>query len=389
MLVVASIPLSAQVSTRGATVERSGAWTATTRVEAGAEYDGNVFLLPTDKRVDVTTPSAAERLSGRFNSMQSFADVIGVVRASVSLQGGGFRGRELSIAPAVRYETFAQNAERRNVALSVALAQDLRRDGRVRLRVGYRPDYFARSYLVDAVDSDLNGAITADERIYQRGDHGELGVELDYRHRLAKSTRARPFGAFLHLGVGYADRRYDAPFSVRDFWGPTASVRLDVSPRRGLAFETSYEISLFSSHVTPQVILLDEPAFGEDFNGNGNATDLNARALRTVDRSRNGHIISETARLRLGRRTDLELQARYRFRAFTSREPYDVANNGRRDRQLQGSAELTRRVTDGLRFITGLRYGTQQLNRRTGLGAEGAVDDYTKLQAHVGLQYRP
>lgn len=389
VLVFAAAPLAAQDSTRSESVDRSNAWKVTSRIEASAEYDGNVYLLPTNKRNNVAAPSAAEALSGRYNLMQSFSDVIAVGRAAVVLEGAGFRGRDFSLAPALSYEAFAQNAERRNVAVSLSVAQDLRRDGRLRLRAGYRPDYFARNYLADAVDADVNGTITADERSYQRGDHRELGVELDYRHRLAKSRRSRPFGAFLHVGVGYANRRYDAPFSARDFWGPTGSLRLEVSPRRGIEFETSYEISVLASQVTPQVILLDEPVFGEDFNGNGTTTDLNARAVRTVDRSRTGHVIAEALRLRLGRRSDLEFLLRYRLRAFSSSEPYDVANNGRRDQQLQGRVELTQRIAGSLRLSTGLRYGTQRLNRRTDLGAEGAVGDYTQLQAHVGLQYRP
>lgn len=389
VLVMVAVPLMAQDSTRGDAANRSSSWKLTSRIEASAEYDGNVYLLPANKRDNVAAPSAADALSGRYNLMQSFSDVIGVVRAAVALEGSGLRGRDFSIAPAVGYEAFAQNAERRNVALSLAVAQDLRRDGRLRLRVGYRPEYFARNYLANATDSDLNGSITADERSYQRGDHRELGVELDYRHRLAKSRRSRPFGAFLHLGVGYADRRFDAPFAARDFSGATGSVRLEVSPRRGVEFETSYEISVLASPVTPQVILLDEPVFGEDFNGNGSTTDLNARAVGTVDRSRTGHVIGEALRLRLGRRSDIEFLVRYRLRTFSSSEPYDVANNGRRDQQLQGRVELTQRLAPSLRLITGLRYGTQRLNRRTDLGAEGAVGDYTQLQAQVGLQYRP
>ncbi len=387
--VLAVAPAAAQAPTRTEDARSSSTWKISTRLETIAEYDDNVFLLPTNKRDNVSAPSAAERLSGRYDLMESYGDVIGTVRASATVRGDGFRGRRLSIAPAVGYELFAQNAERRNAVLAIAVAQDLRRDGRLRLRAGYRPDYYARNFLFDAVDADQNGSITADERRYARGDHSEFDVELDYRHRLAKSRRVRPFGAFVHVGMGYAERSFNAPFSARDFRGPTGSVRLEVSPRRGLEFESSYELALSASPVTEQVILLDEQVFGEDLNGNGTATDVNARAVRTVDRSRHAHVFGETVRVELGRRTDLELLVRYRIRTFTSREPYDVANNGRRDQRLQAGAELTRRIARGIRLVTAVRYGFQSLNRRTDLGAEGAVDDYTKLQAQVGVRYTP
>jgi hypothetical protein len=156
-----------------------------------------------------------------------------------------------------------------------------------------------------------------------------------------------------------------------------------------MEFETSYTGAFLASPVTAQVILLDEPAFGEDLNGNGNATDLSARAVRTVDRSRTEHAVAEVARFAVGRRSDLELAVEYRLRAFSSDEPYDVANNGRRDRRLQIGAGFSRRVAKDLRLVTEVRHGAQRLNRRTDLGAEGAVDDYSKLQARLGLRYSP
>ena len=76
----------------------------------------------------------------------------------------------------------------------------------------------------------------------------------------------------------------------------------------------------------------------------------------------------------------------YRWRRFSSNEPYDAANHGRRDQRLQVGVDLERRLRRGVRLLAGVRYGSQGLDRRTDLGAEGAVDDYTKLQARLGLR---
>ena len=388
LLFLSATTVAAQGSSDSVRVRSARTWKLSSRLDGGVEYDDNVFLLPDSKKGDLQAPSAGELISQRYAFMEAPSDVIATLRAAVSLQGDGLGGRDFSVTPAVGYEFYAQNAERRNVSASLALAQDLRRDGRLRLRASYLPSYYARNYLSDAVDGDANGSITSAERRYARGDYHEFGVELDYRYRLLKSRRARPLGAFLDIGVGYASRRHDAPFTARDFTGPTAALRLELSPRRGLDFETSYEGAFLESPVRSQVILLDEPAFGVDLNGNGNATDLNARTVQTVDRSRAEHSIGQAMRLDLGR-TDLELSVRYRLRNFTSSQPYDVANNGRRDRRLQVGAELSRRLVKDLRLVTGVRYGAQRLNRRTDLGAEGAVDDYTQLQAQVGLRYTP
>lgn len=389
MLALSAMPLMSQSAPAGAPVPRPRAWKVSSRFDVGAEYDDNVYLLPASKKDNVSSPSTADQQSGRWDLMESPTDVVGTARAAVTFEHDGLGGRTLAIAPAVTYEFFAQNAERRNVAASFSLAQDLRRDGRFRFRASYLPSYYQRNYLADATDANADGTITSGERVYARGDYREFGVEADYRLRLAKSRRSRPFGAFLDLGLGYADRAYDAPFAARDSRGPTAALRLELSPRRGVDFETSYDVAFLSSPVTSQVILLDEPAFGVDLNGNGNATDLNARAVRAVDRSRTEHVVAEAARFDIGRRTGLELAVSYRFRNFSSGEPFDVANNGRRDQRLQFGAELTRRVAKDVRLVSGVRYGSQRLNRRTDLGAEGAVDDYTKLQAHIGVRLTP
>ena len=356
------------------------------RFDLLADYDGNVFLLPSSKRNNVATPSAASVTSGRYENMDAFADVITTGRAALGLRTDGLNGRNLTLTPSVAYEFYALNAERRNLSFDLALEQDLRRDGRVRLRAGYVPTYFARNYLTDATDANLDGTIAAAERVYARGDYSEFGTQADYRLRLAKSTRAKPFGAFMSVGAGYVSRAHDAPFAARDFNGPTGMLRLQLEPRRGLEFETTYEVALLSSPVTLQVVLLDEPVYGEDLNGNGNATDLNARTVRSVDRSRSEHAIGQVMRFEPGERTDVELMVEYRWRRFSSNEPYDAANNGRRDQRLQVGVDLERRLRRGVRLLAGVRYGGQQLNRRTDLGADGAVDDYTKLQARLGLR---
>lgn len=389
-VVLSSSALDAQGVPAGApaapATARDKGWKVDSRLDVGAEYDGNVFLLPTGKKDNLDAPSAAELLSRRYTGMESAADVISTARGQLTFAGDGLGGRTLRLTPAVAYEFYARNAERRNVAVDLALEQDLRRDGRLRLRAGYVPTYYSRNYLTDAVDTDVDGSIAADERRYARGDYSALDLRADYRHRLRKSSRERPLGAFLVVGAGYADRTYDAPFTARDYSGPTGTLRLQLDRRNGPRFETAVDVAMLASPVRSQVVLLDEPVYGEDLNGNGNATDLNARAVRTTDRSRNEIELAQSARFDLGRRTEVELLVGYRWRTFTSDEPYDVANNGRRDRRLQVGVELERRLAKGLRLLAGTRYGSQQLNRNTDLGGEGAVDDYTKLQAHLGLR---
>ena len=385
-IVFASSTLGAQDVPAAAPPQRVKTWKFDPRLQLVTEFDNNIYLLPANQLDNLGAPSAAALASGRYTGMEAAADLITSIDASLAMQGSGIGGRDFTVTPAFGYEFFARNGERSNATVGLTLEQMLRREGRVRLRAGYQPGYFSRNYLADARDVNANGTITSDERVYARGEYHESELQADYRLRLAKSTRSHPFGAWLTVGAGYASRAYDAPFLARDFTGITAVARLRFELPGGLELTTSYDLAMLGSPVTTQVILLDEPVYGEDLNGNFTSTDLNARAVRTVDRSRTEHVIGESARFGVGEDTDVELSVDYRMRRFTSDEPYDVANNGRKDNRLQFGADLTHKFSKGVRMFAGASYGSQGLNRRTDLGAEGAVDDYTKLRARVGIR---
>ena len=385
-LVFTSSTLGAQAVPASAPPKRVKTWKFDPRLQLVTEFDNNIYLLPANQLDNLGAPSAAALASGRYTGMEAAADLITWINVSLAMQGSGIGGRDFTVTPAFGYEFFARNGERSNATVGLTLEQRLRREGRVRLRAGYQPGYFSRNYLADARDVNANGTITSDERVYARGEYHESELQADYRLRLAKSTRSHPFGAWLTVGAGYASRAYDAPFLARDFTGITAVARLQFELPGGLELTTSYDLAMLGSPVTTQVILLDEPVYGEDLNGNGTLTDLNARAVRTVDRSRTEHVIGQSARFGVGKDTDVELSVDYRMRRFTSDEPYDVANNGRKDNRLQFGADLTHKFSKGVRMFAGASYGSQGLNRRTDLGAEGAVDDYTKLRARVGIR---
>ncbi|MCE9601634.1 MAG: hypothetical protein K8S21_05380 [Gemmatimonadetes bacterium] len=390
-LLVLSLLLSpafaaAQTAPDATPVPKDKTWKFAPRLVIGTEYDDNVFLLPASKRTDPAAPSPAELISGRYSGMEAAGDLITTVSATLAFRGAGLRGRDLTITPELAYESYARNGERSNAAFGVSVEQLLRREGRLRVRAQLQPGYFSRNYLADAVDANVDGDIQPAERVYARGEYSESDLQVDYRRRLVKAGTSNPVGAWLLVGAGFSDRTYDAPFSARDYSGLTGTARLQFDLAHGMELATSYDLALLGSPRTLQVILLDEPVYGQDLNGNGNATDLNARTVRTVDRSRVEQALGETARFNLSKATDLELSVEYRWRTFTSDEPFDVANNGRRDHRMQVGVETSHRVNGIVRVFAGGVYGKQNLNRRTDLGAEGAVDDYSKLRLHAGLR---
>ena len=378
--VPAPVQSSAPVAAKG--------WRAAPSFSVETEYDDNVFLLSPGKRDDLDAMGDVTSPSRRFDDMKSPGDLVSTMEARLDLKGPGLRGRTLELQGDVRYELYARNAERQNFSVELAAEQALRHGKQVRLRASVTPSYFAKNYLADAADSDADGSIAPDERVYEAGTYQEIEGQLDVRFRLVESTKQHPFGAAIQPSVGLYSRSYEAPFSGRDLSGPTAGVKLlmDISPRMGL--DVGYGFASLSATPSRQVMILDEAAFGEDFNGNGSASDPAARAFEMADRSRTEHSIAATLRYEVGKRADLEIDADHRRRSFGSSQPFDVANNGRTDSRNTFGAELAIKVARGVRLVAGAEVRSQRLSRDNDPDSTGEIADYDKHRTRLGLSYR-
>ena len=362
-------------------------WRASPSFQVDAEYDNNVFLFAPTRKDNIAAPSTAEVISGRYSDMNQATDVLTTVSAGLTVKGPGLMGKSSVISPEVSYELYTQNTRRSNLRLGLSLQQEAWANGRFRLQGSLRPRYFARNYLADAIDLDASGSITDDERVYARGEYREGELVADYRLPFSKSTRKRPFGAALQVGGGFYNRSYDAPLEGRNLRGPTAGAKLLFDLGRRVALDVGYDYSSLAARVTDQILLLDEPDFGQDLNGNGTTSDLGARVLTPVDRSRKEHSIGATLRLGASKKADLSVGYEYRWRRYTSAEALDVTDRGRRDSRNQLSADLRVRLTKDLRARLGGVHSSQRLNRSGDPGSTGEIDDYSRSQARLGLSY--
>ena len=375
-------------ATRSTRPEKSGSqWHLTPALRVDVGFDDNVFLLGPTKKDNVATPSAAEVTSGRYANMESANDVLTTLSTSVALKGPGLLGKSSEFSPALDYELYTRNTERSNVRLGLSLQQELWADSRLRVQGRLTPSYFAKNYLADAVDRDANGSISDDERVYSSGEYRETELGADYRFPLAKSSRKHPVGVALQLGGGYYGRSYKAPFPGRDLNGPTAGAKVLVDLGRRVSIDLGYGFASLSATTTNQVLLLDEAGFGQDFNANGTATDANVRTLTRVDRSRREQSLGASLSLDLSKATDLALGYEHRWRRYSSKEPLDVSNNGRRDARNQVSADFRARFGKHLRLQLGATHSSQNLNRTGDPGSTGEVDDYSRNQGSLGLSY--
>lgn len=365
---------------------KPSSWRVKTTFSTKAEYDDNVYLATSRGRTAIDASGTST--SGRYAEMTSSSDVITTVRAGVELAGDGMGGRKLSVTPRAGYDFYAQNAARRNVHLDLSVAQDLGQGNELRLRGALTPSTFFKNYMFDAVDTNADGSISGGERRYAAADFRELEAGADYRRRLDKSTSKSPVGATVRVGAGYYARDYESQFAGRNLRGPTAAADFVVSTGRDTRFTLGYDVGKLAATTTPTVVLLDEPVYGQDFNGNGRATDLNARSVQPVDRSRLEQQASLKAQTRVGARTELDVGYARRWRSFSSTQQFDVSNNGRSDARNEFSGELQFRLTKPLALTLGAQSSGQQLNRPLDSGVSGEVDDYSRLRGIAGLTYK-
>jgi hypothetical protein len=383
-------PSAVQTTTRTTAAapaqSRRPTWKVRRIVEIASEYDDNVFLLPDSRKPDLDPPSTASTASGRYVGMRSSGDVITTLSMLLAVRGPGIGGRALSIRPEAGIAYYAQNADRRSIALGLALDQELPHRSRLRIAGATTPSYFARNYLVDAVDANGDGTIAASERRYRQGTYRETSLDLEYHTRLDKSSKKSPFGADLELGGGWYSRAYDAPFRGRDVNGPVLNAGLLLTVSRSFDLDVRYRLEALSATPTPQVMVLDEIDVGRDLNANGSTTDDNVRIVSTMDRSHTEHVAGVRGKFLIGSRGDLRLEVDRRWRTFSSEQPLDLANFGRRDSRNTGSAEFTYPVARDMRLSARGELASQRL-RRGGDAGLGEIDDYTRRRLSFGVRY--
>lgn len=375
-------PVAAQ-TIANPSVSNNHLWKLQPSFDTEVEFDNNVFLLPDQKKAKLTAGAPA---GTHYADMVSASDAVTTVRAQLSLDGPGMASKRISIVPEVGYDFYARNAERRTATYGVTVAQKTARGGLLRLKASMQPQTFFKNYLLDAIDLDASGSITSGEKLYGPAKQGETTIESDYTLRLRKQSAQRMMGAALRLSGGWYSRSYNASFTSRDLKGPTASGKLLLSIAQHSRLDLGYAFASLAAPRMLNVMLLDEPQFGRDFNNNGTATDLSARAVEMVDRSRTEQELSASFSTDFGA-TDLELAYARRTRRFSSTQPYDIANNGRRDARNEFGGTLRHKISSAIRLRATAERGAQTLNRANSAVVTGDVADYTRLRTSVSLEY--
>jgi hypothetical protein len=373
---VAAASVQAQVPSRR--------WHALGSLRIDEQSNDNVFLLSDTLKAGLDTFTTPASAATRFADMPSVRDYITTLRVGLGFEGPGLFGRTLSIRSDGDYDWYARNSKRRNVDLGLTITQAFPSHGRLQLRGRVIPSYFYRNFLADAIDRNGDGIIQSSERIYAAATYSDSRLLVGYRQRLAGSPTAGGFGAALELAVGRLARTYEAPLRYRSYRGPVVEATLALDLARALTLDVGYTHASLNSRPDTAVLLLDEPDFNRDLNGNGTTTDLRVRSVQMVDFSRVEQNLELGLRAELTERVGARIQYEHRWRSFPSVQPFDVLNNSRRDRRDVVGGELSFHVGPHTYFTVGGDVEIQKVSRSLVPSLTEDVTAYRRNRFHAG-----
>jgi hypothetical protein len=364
-----------------------GTWHVTGTLRVDEQTNNNVFLLSDAARARLDTLTTPASPATRFASMRSVNDYVTAARLGLGVEGPGLFGRTLIIRSDSRYDWYALNAQRRSVDLGLSITQAFPHHGRLQVSGRLVPSYFYRNFMADAIDRNGDGVIEASERIYAAGTYRDSRLVIGYRQSLLRSTKTEPLGVALELEVGHVVRTYEAPLHYRSYRGPTVDATLALDLTRSIALDVGYTVASLNSTPDTAVLLLNEPDFNRDFNGNGTTTDLNVRSVQLVDFSRREQDLDLGLRAEVTEGITARVHYQRRWRTFPSTQPFDVLNNSRRDRRDFAGLELSFRVAPRVQFSGGGDVEIQKITRSLVPSLTGEITDYTRSRFYAGWRY--
>jgi hypothetical protein len=354
-------------------------WTAVVKVEGKGRYDTNVFLLSDHQETRLRTAGPAEQISGRFNDMNSVSDYIFTPSVKFLTEGSGLAGRRLGIQAGVNYDMYFLNPKRRHFDFDLAVEQSTSRNGRVRVKFEYIPSYFYKNYLADA--TNFTSSVAASERVYKPDVYSEGDLTVDYRYRIAGGRTV------VTARGGYLRQRNRAPFVGHDRNEPHGGGGIDFGLTKWWRIDGNYDYAVVNSPRVQEVMILNEPDFGVDFNNDGNTSDLSMRTVQFVDRSHHQQLFHVSTKLGSGERSFFSFGYERRIRTFLSKEPFDVLHNGRTDGRDSVGVTFSSYLRHSLQLTAGYSYTFQNSNLPNDPGVTGEINDYKRSVAFVAMAY--
>gem|GEM_PF-1166893 len=287
------------------------------------ESNNNVFGLSDSQKTKLTENDPKDINSNRYKDMDSISDYIiaPTIGAKVSSKNSYFG--KFDLTSWIKYNYYKRNEKSSFSEGRIRLKRSSGKHGKLALEGNFTSKYFKKNYLSGVVDTNSNGNIKRDERIYSAAVYDEYEGKISYEHTLLKKKHKFLSRIILEPFAGYRCRKYNSEFNNRNFNLPFEGV--------GFAFKFASRIDLGIKYQHDQVLsgngqelfLYDETISGIDCNGDGKIR-ANAPCISKIDRSSNRNTLEINPSVKLTEDASLFLGYSKRTESYTSDNSLDI-----------------------------------------------------------------
>jgi hypothetical protein len=289
----------------------------------GFEYLDNVFTLTPQQIWRQKQNDDSDRAAGRFKDMESVSDiiarpVIGLKYAAKSPMGG-----KLNLSSSVVYNYYTKNRKAGFPEMQIKAKNSIGKNGELSFQGDYISGFFKKNYLSGFDDTNSNGNITREERIYSGATYDEYQLTLSYSHNVIKDKDKKISQLDVRPFIGIEKRTFNQVFSNRDRSITFAGLDSSLGFGSDIGLKLLYKYEKVSSPNKTELVLFDETTSGTDVNSDGNIK-ANAPLFTEIDRSSTRNTIEIEPSFRLTRNIDLSLGYERRTTAYQSDNVLDV-----------------------------------------------------------------
>ena len=291
--------------------------------ETRIEYTDNVFRL-TDYQISWMETNDSEDIeSGRFKDMDSTSDFI--IGPSIGIKFGSESplGGELELTSWIRYNYHTKNDKSGFPEGRIRLENSIGEKGALTLEGNLLFDYFKKNYISGVNDTNSNGNIPREERIYSAAIYDEYEAIAVYEHRVLKEKDKRLSRLDIEPFMGYRYRVHNSTFSNRDLDIFSCGLGMDMEFISKIDLEIIYQYERVVSPNDEELFLFDETLSGVDVNKDGEIRS-NAPIVSNIDRSSKRHTIKINPSIKLTKEASLYLEYRRRISTYTSDNQLDI-----------------------------------------------------------------
>lgn len=291
--------------------------------ETGIEYTDNVFRL-TDSQISRMEANDSEDVaSGRFNDMDSVSDYIVSPEAGLSVDSDSPFGGEFSMTSWIRYNWYKENPKASFPEGRIRLRNSIGEKGTLTMEGNILFDFFKKNYLSGVDDSNENGNIPREERIYSPAIYDEYEGIIAYEHEIIDNNDERISGLSIEPFAGYRIRRYNSMFSNRDQDIASLGIELDLELISDIDLEMIYLYEDVSTPGNRELVLFDETVSMTDQNDDGEI-ERNAPLMTVIDRSSSRHTIEINPSIKLTKDTRIFFGYEKRIAECASNNSLDI-----------------------------------------------------------------